>query len=47
MIDFSGVYIAIKEKIFGVKVDMNTTVLLNVDRKRYVEAFFAAMKSLN
>jgi pyrimidine-specific ribonucleoside hydrolase len=36
-----------KEKIFGEKADKNTTVLFNVDRKKYVEAFFAAMKSLN
>lgn len=38
--------IGYKEKIFGEKVDKNTTVLFNVDRPRYVEAFFAAMKSL-
>lgn len=38
--------IGYKEKIFGEKVDKNTTVLFNVDRTRYVEAFFAAMKSL-
>lgn len=39
--------IGYKEKIFGETVDKNTTVLLNVDRTKYVEAFFAAMKSLN
>lgn len=39
--------IGYKEKIFGETVDKNTTVLLNVDRAEYVEAFFAAMKSLN
>lgn len=38
--------IGYKEKIFGEKADKNTTVLFNVDRPRYVEAFFAAMKSL-
>lgn len=39
--------IGYKDKIFGEKSDKNTTVLFNVDRKRYVEGFFAAMKSLN
>lgn len=39
--------IGYKEKIFGETVDKNTTVLFNVDRTKYVEAFFAAMKALN
>lgn len=39
--------IGYKEKIFGEKADKNTTVLFNVDRKKYVEYFFAAMKALN
>jgi len=34
------------EKIFGEKVEKNTTVLFDVDRTKYVEAFFSAMKSL-
>lgn len=38
--------IGYKKKIFGENPDENTTVLFNVDRKKYVEAFFAAMKSL-
>lgn len=38
--------IGYQEKIFGKKVDKNTTVLFDVDRKKYVQAFFAAMKSL-
>lgn len=36
-----------KEKIFGEKVIKNTTVLLDVDREKYVELFFEAMKRLN
>lgn len=39
--------IGYKEKIFGEKVDKNTTVLFQVDRKKYVEYFFEAMKALN
>lgn len=39
--------IGYKEKIFGEKADKNTTVLLGVDRPKYVEAFFSAMKALN
>ncbi len=39
--------IGYKEKIFGEKADKNTTVLFNVNREKYVEAFFAAMKQLN
>lgn len=39
--------IGYKEKIFGEKVDKNTYVLFNVDRKKYVEYFFEAMKALN
>lgn len=35
-----------KEKIFGEKADKNTKVLFGVDREKYVEAFFAAMKRL-
>ncbi|MEW4414219.1 nucleoside hydrolase [Clostridium sp. AN503] len=39
--------IGYKEKIFGEKVDKNTTVLFQVDRQKYVEYFFSAMKQLN
>lgn len=39
--------IGYKEKIFGEKADKNTTVLLDVDRQKYVEYFFAAMKALD
>jgi len=39
--------IGYKEKIFGEKVDKNVTVLLDVDREKYVKAFFEAMKTLN
>ena len=38
--------IGYKEKIFGEKVDKNTTVLFGVDREAYVKAFLEAMKSL-
>lgn len=38
--------IGYKEKIFGEKADKNTTVLLDVDREKYVAYFLKAMKSL-
>lgn len=39
--------IGYKEKIFGEKVDKNTYVLFQVDRQKYVEYFFEAMKALD
>lgn len=39
--------IGYKEKIFGEKVDKNTCVLFQVDRQKYVEYFFEAMKALD
>lgn len=38
--------IGYKEKIFGEKVEKNTTVLFGVDRPKYVKAFLEAMKAL-
>lgn len=38
--------IGYKEKIFGEKVEKNTTVLFCVDRPKYVKAFLEAMKAL-
>lgn len=39
--------IGYKEKIFGEKVEKNTYVLFQVDRQKYVEYFFEAMKALD
>lgn len=35
------------EKVFGKKVEKKTTVLFDVDRKKYVEEFIGAMKKLD